>query len=155
MKHVELVCTWGTCYDFYGFCQNLNMESGEGQKCVIMRCPSLFICLTLFLSPVFINPQVAKWTHFNGSCGKGTKRKRAGPKVNFKEVRAHQAHLNWSSSLSQSLPSLPNSGICSTSLRIRKSLWFCLIMPNQVFRLPLESARSFVCSLLWNRAIRF
>ncbi|KAI7797375.1 aminopeptidase O [Triplophysa rosa] len=32
-----------------------------------------------------VREEVAKWIHFSDSDGKGTKRKRAGPKVNFKE----------------------------------------------------------------------
>ncbi|KAA0713929.1 Aminopeptidase O [Triplophysa tibetana] len=33
-----------------------------------------------------VREEVGKWIHFSSSCGKGTKRKRAGPEVNFKEV---------------------------------------------------------------------
>lgn len=40
-----------------------------------------------------VKEEVAKWIHFNGSGGKGTKRKRAGPKVNFKEVSPDQLVL--------------------------------------------------------------
>ncbi len=49
---------------------------------------SLSLSLSLSHPPL---PQVAKWIHFSGSGGKGIKRKRAGPKVNFKEVRPRQA----------------------------------------------------------------
>ncbi|XP_065103279.1 aminopeptidase O [Paramisgurnus dabryanus] len=40
-----------------------------------------------------VKEEVAKWIHFNGSGGKGTKRKRAGPKVNFKELSPDQLVL--------------------------------------------------------------
>uniref|UniRef100_A0A672RTC1 Aminopeptidase O (putative) n=1 Tax=Sinocyclocheilus grahami TaxID=75366 RepID=A0A672RTC1_SINGR len=42
-----------------------------------------------------VKGEVAKWIHFSGSGGKGSKRKRAGPKVNFKEVRPHQMVIQW------------------------------------------------------------
>jgi len=52
--------------------------------------PSHSISASLSHPPLPL-PQVAKWIHFSGSGGKGSKRKRSGPKVNFKEVRPCQA----------------------------------------------------------------
>ncbi|XP_067269691.1 aminopeptidase O [Pseudorasbora parva] len=40
-----------------------------------------------------VREEVAKWIHFSGSGGKGSKRKRAGPKVNFKELSPEQLVL--------------------------------------------------------------
>ncbi|XP_056628719.1 aminopeptidase O isoform X2 [Triplophysa dalaica] len=40
-----------------------------------------------------VREEVGKWIHFSGSCRKGTKRKRAGPKVNFKELNPEQLVL--------------------------------------------------------------
>ncbi|XP_051757802.1 aminopeptidase O isoform X2 [Ctenopharyngodon idella] len=40
-----------------------------------------------------VKEEVAKWIHFSGSGGKGSKRKRAGPKVNFKELSPEQLVL--------------------------------------------------------------
>ncbi|XP_052419478.1 aminopeptidase O isoform X3 [Carassius gibelio] len=40
-----------------------------------------------------VKEEVAKWIHFSGSAGKGSKRKRAGPKVNFKELSPEQLVL--------------------------------------------------------------
>lgn len=40
-----------------------------------------------------VKGEVAKWIHFSGSGGKGSKRKRAGPKVNFKELNPEQLVL--------------------------------------------------------------
>uniref|UniRef100_A0A671L894 Aminopeptidase O (putative) n=1 Tax=Sinocyclocheilus anshuiensis TaxID=1608454 RepID=A0A671L894_9TELE len=42
-----------------------------------------------------VKGEVAKWIHFSGPGGKGSKRKRAGPKVNFKEVRPRQVKHHW------------------------------------------------------------
>ncbi|XP_077079385.1 aminopeptidase O isoform X2 [Siphateles boraxobius] len=40
-----------------------------------------------------VREEVAKWIHFSGSGGKGSKRKRSGPKVNFKELSPEQLVL--------------------------------------------------------------
>ncbi|XP_016389488.1 aminopeptidase O isoform X2 [Sinocyclocheilus rhinocerous] len=40
-----------------------------------------------------VKGEVAKWIHFSGSGGKGSKQKRAGPKVNFKELSPEQLVL--------------------------------------------------------------
>ncbi|TSL10196.1 Aminopeptidase O [Bagarius yarrelli] len=40
-----------------------------------------------------VSEEVVKWTHLSGSTRKGTKRKRAGPKVNFKELNPWQLVL--------------------------------------------------------------
>ncbi len=84
---IELVCS--ECIIFNYFITEANVVRQVFYD--VFVCLSHLLSLSLSHPPLPPLPQVAKWIHFSGSGGKGSKRKRAGPKVNFKEVRPRQS----------------------------------------------------------------
>uniref|UniRef100_A0A673G705 Aminopeptidase O (putative) n=1 Tax=Sinocyclocheilus rhinocerous TaxID=307959 RepID=A0A673G705_9TELE len=97
LSQVSLSCTGDVC----SFSQNSNV----GRHLHILASDSISpsfhqlwprdACSEWLRTPAVqeVKGEVAKWIQFSGSGGKGSKRKRAGPKVNFKELSPEQLVL--------------------------------------------------------------
>ncbi|XP_051509278.1 aminopeptidase O [Myxocyprinus asiaticus] len=66
-----------------------------------------------------VKEEVAKWIHFSSSGGKGTKRKRAGPKVNFKELSPEQLVLLLELLLEESTLSISTLRLLQTTYNLK------------------------------------